>query len=143
MTPDEFQSKLTGITVEINRAVNHDLPLIVGNKAVDMFKQNFQEEGFFGGKWKDVKRRTNPPKRTRHPADARRKILTGRTANLGRSIRNKVQRGLAVIYSDAPYAPYHNEGTPRIPQRQFIGDHPKLRRMVQNEIERRLGRIFK
>ena len=58
MTPDEFQSKLTGITVEINRAVNHDLPLIVGNKAVDMFKQNFQEEGFFGGKWKDVKRRS-------------------------------------------------------------------------------------
>lgn len=142
MPPNDFKQKIARMAVQIKQAVDADLPKIIGNKATGMFKQNFQHEGFFGQKWKEVKRRQHPPKHSRYPADARRKILTGRTANLGRSIRYTTGRGVAVVYSDAPYSQYHNEGTSRLPQRQFLGNHKKIEQMAKAEIERRIGNIL-
>lgn len=55
-----------------------------------------------------VKTRTVPPAKG---ADGQRRILTGRTGDLGRSIRWKTEPGRAVIYSDLPYAAAHNDGT--------------------------------
>jgi len=143
MTPDEFKQKLARMSVQLQKAVDDDLPKIIGNRAVKMFKENFQGEGFFGEKWKNVKRRTNPPKRSKHPADANRKILTGRTGNLGRSIRYETAKGVATIYSDLPYSKFHNEGTNRLPRRRFIASHPKIVAMAKAEIERRIGNILK
>ena len=48
----------------------------IATDLTDEFDKNFERQGFFGQKWKNVKRRTNPPKRSKHPADANRKILT-------------------------------------------------------------------
>ena len=81
----------------------------------------------------------------------KRKILTGRTGALGRSIRWKVEPRKAIIYSDLPYSEAHNEGTinagrshnVHIPKRQFIGDHAKIDEMVRKTIEERMGKIFK
>lgn len=151
MTPKQFQQLLAQHQIEVKRAMNEDIPKIVANKAVSMFKKNFREEGFFGTKWKDVKRRTNPPKNSRHPADALRRILTGRSANLGRSIRFRVDTGKAIIYSDLPYSSAHNDGTNNagrnrnvhIPKRQFLGDHEQIRDMVQTTINQQLKSIFK
>lgn len=93
------------ITIELNKAVKK-LPFLIGNKAVKMYKQNFQEEGFFGNKWQDVRRRIN----SRPGADGKRKILTGRTGQLGRSIQFRVEGLKVVIFSDVPYAKMHNDG---------------------------------
>lgn len=149
MTPDEFKRKIAKMSVELRNCIDNDLPKIIGNRAVKMFKENFQGEGFFGERWKNVKRRTNPPKRSKHPVDATRKILTGRTGDLGRSIKLKTTKGLATIYSDAKtpkgyyYGLAHNEGTNRIPRRRFLANHPKIEAMAKAEIERRIGNILK
>ncbi len=142
MTPDEFRRRFAGIQIRLAKAIDDDLPKIIGNRAVKMYKQNFVGEGYFGCKWKDVKRRTHPPKHGKHPADARRAILTGRTGNLKRSIKARPEKGSVTIYSDADYATYHNDGTNRIPRRQFLGDHPEIKCMVKDEIEKAIGKAL-
>ena len=145
--PDKYFAQLA---VKVEEAVMHDAPLIIGNELVKAFKQNFQDEGFFGQKWQDVKRRTNPTKGKEHLADARRKILTGRTGNLGRSIRKEVRDGSVRIYSDLPYSAAHNEGTTTagrgrhtvIPQRQFIGRSKEVDDIVRAAIEKAMRRAL-
>ena len=55
--------KQTPIDISLDRLadrlpelINDDLPDILGQAAVDAFKQNFQDEGFFGSGWQEVKR---------------------------------------------------------------------------------------
>lgn len=147
MNIQEFSKYFAQAKVEIKQAINSDIPRIVGNRAASMFRQNFQNEGFFGQRWQEVKRRMDP---TTKGADARRKILTGRTGNLGRSLEVTSGNGKAVITSDLPYSAAHNEGTSnagrgrhtRIPRRQFMGDHPEIDRMVEKEIEKSINKIL-
>lgn len=92
--------------MSVNSAIVKDLPKLIGNKAVMMFKQNFQEEGFFGQKWKEVKRRQDP--KTKGAARFR-AILTG-SGDLGRSVKMQVATSSFTIYSDLPYSSTHNDG---------------------------------
>lgn len=167
MTPEQFSQRLTRMNEQLKKAMDNDIPKIVANRATQMFKQNFREEGFFGKKWKEVQRRQTRTITLKSGKKkivtvgkgvmGRRKILTGRTGALGRSIRWKVEPGKAIIYNDAKnkdnkeYASAHNEGTTNagrshnvhIPQRQFIGDHAKINEMVKKTIEERMGKILK
>ena len=82
MTITELKERLTAL----EERIKEDALKIIGNTAVRMFKENFQDEGFFGQRWREVKRRQ--PQRSRRgsgraPVDAQRKILTG-TGDLGR-----------------------------------------------------------
>lgn len=45
------------LQIELKQAIDYDLPIIIGNEAVRLFKKNFQDEGFFGKPWQQVKRR--------------------------------------------------------------------------------------
>ncbi len=147
MTISELSKHFSEMKIAIRRTMDDDLPRIVGNKAASMFRKNFQDEGFFGRKWQEVKRRQNPKVKG---ADAHRKILTGRTGNLGRSLQVTTGKGKAIITSDLPYSAAHNEGTSnagrgrrtRIPQRQFMGGHPDIDRMVETEIGKAITRII-
>lgn len=151
------------ISVKIKQAIDRDLPVICGNEAVRLFKRNFQEEGFFGKPWQEVKRRqshtvavrTKRGVRTRTVPPAKgaagsRKILTGDTGDLGRSIRMKPGRGEVTIYSDLPYSAVHNDGLHagrgkgfKMPRRQFIGDSPELQRALKAKIEEHLKKIIR
>lgn len=86
------------------------------------------------------------------PAATKRRTLTGQTGDLKESIDYRRQGDKIVIYSDQPYADVHNRGgqikvfgkkTVSLPQRQFIGDSPKLNAKITREIQRDLNRIFK
>ena len=122
----------------LEQAARKDIPDILGQAAVDAFKQNFQDEGFFSSGWKEVKRRQGHAR----GAAASRPILTGSTGNLGRSIDYEVADNKATVFSDLPYAAAHNEGTTTagrnntttIPQRQFIGNHKELEYELEKEI---------
>ncbi|MBQ0112998.1 MAG: phage virion morphogenesis protein [Bacteroidales bacterium] len=135
MNLDKFSKGMAKFSIDMKKAYDKDLPRIIGNKAVMMFKQNFQEEGFFGQKWKEVKRRQDP--KTKGAARFR-AILTG-SGDLGRSVKMQVSTRSVTIYSDLPYSSAHNDGThtagrgnhTTIPQRQFIGPHRKIDDMVQ------------
>ena len=139
MDIQDFSHHLQHLEDSLKRQLQHDLPRKLGNIAVRLFKENFQKESFFGRAWKEVKRRLNPKTRG---AAAHRKILTGPTGNLGRSIQYTPRDGSVVIHSDLPYASAHNDGTNnagrshnvRIPQRQFIGPSPELTDAIEKKI---------
>lgn len=130
-------------------------------KLTEMFDNNFREQGFFGKKWAATKvSKTN--KRGRGSI----LVVTGA---MRRSIRSCV-RGMAVVFSShLPYTALHNEGgnfaiTIRahtrtvkktgntynvrthsrqmsMPQRQFIGDHPKVQEVLAGIVYKNLEKI--
>lgn len=110
MTPEQFKIKLEKANRRLPTAINKELPMNIGKKAVDIFTENFQHEGFEDvaiEPWKEVKRRQNP--RTKGAAKTR-KILTGTTGDLSMNIDyTNAVNGEATIYSDKAYARVHNE----------------------------------
>lgn len=148
MTLQDFSHHLKGLEAKIRQLLERDLPEKAGNLALRRFKENFQNEGFFGRKWKEVKRRLNP--KTKGAARTR-KILTGQTADLGRSLQLSTQPGKAMIESDLPYSVAHNEGTStagrgrhtRIPKRQFMGEHDSLTREIKELVKKEIDKALR
>lgn len=150
MSPEQFKIKLEQQKARLAQAINHDLPVIIGKKAVDLFTENFQKEGFQDNgvkPWKEVQRRA----RQVRGAAGSRKILTGKTGDLGRSIRYEVNSpGEVTVFSDVIYAEVHNQGLRAgrgagfpMPKRQFIGESADLDRIIEEEIEKTLNNILK
>ena len=143
MTIDEMSKDIARMGVRLEQERRRASGRI-GNRLVRAFKQNFLEESFFGEPWEDVKRRTNPTKRQARSSDSRRKILTGRTGNLRRSVQMEQTGDGVVIYSDLNYSAAHNDGTTsagrghktRIPQRRFIGEHAEVHRIIREELDK-------
>lgn len=161
MKAEEFEKLMAQMPIELEIAIGDELPEEVANIAVSMFKENFQTESFFGEPWQEVKRRMMHEVITKNGlpkvqpaasgAKGSRKILTGDTGNLGRSIQYRIEPGKVVIFSDLAYSAAHNEGTNtagrrrnvRIPKRQFIGSHPKLEEEIRKAIKKKLEDILK
>jgi phage gpG-like protein len=146
MTPGQFIKGLARMSVDVRQFTKEYALKVAGKTASDFFAQNFDRQGFLnhGLKlWKDVKRRTHPRDTPRGETAAGRRILFGETRNLSRSIDYDVQPKSVTVYSDVHYAPYHNEGTDRLPKRQFIGDSAELDTLITSEIERKLKNIIK
>jgi phage gpG-like protein len=157
MTTKEFNERLTRMEREYEAFFSDAAPLIVGNIAVKLFKENFQSEGFFGEKWREVKRRQDTwergGKKVNNPtkgAARLRKVLTGDTGDLGRSIAVKeAANARAVVWTDPaafgsrePYGRVHNEGLRAgrgagftMPRRQFIGRHEKLMQAITGGLQ--------
>lgn len=146
MDIQDFSKHLEAIEAAIKRQLERDLPKKLGKLAVRMFKENFQKESFFGRAWKEVKRRLQGAK----GAAGQRKILTGPTGNLGRSIQFVPRDGSVTIESDLPYSSAHNEGTSnagrshnvRIPQRRFIGESPELTAAIEKKITEEISKAL-
>lgn len=127
-------------------------------KLNSMFMQNFREQGFFGDKWVATK-----VSKVNKRGKGSILIVTGA---MRRSIRAVVS-GMAVVFSShLPYTALHNEGgnftvnvrahsrTSRktgesytvrghsrkmsMPQRQFIGDHPKVQEALADIVYKNL-----
>lgn len=132
--------------------VENDVQDIIGKEAVDHFKQSFHDEAFSDKAekdepWKEVQRRKNP--RNAGRAAGRRKILTGRTAELGDSIDYHRQGRDVAITSDKVYAEVHNEGLRagrgkglKMPKRQFIGKSFLLNQRIKDKIGKKIKRIL-
>ncbi len=163
MTPEQFQQHLKSLETEFKELYAKVAPRAAGVVAVRLFKENFQQEGFFvksekGRQQLALKRVIGGNKGEVRAANAwgRRRILTGATGDLGRSIEYKLQsNGTVLIFTDPsifgsrePYGRVHNEGLRAgrgsgftMPKRQFIGNHPTLRKAIAEEIERKLQEI--
>lgn len=149
MSPEQFKIQLQRQQQSVSTAISKQLPKIIGKRAVSIFKINFQLEGFQDNgveKWQDVKRRTNP--RTKGAAKTR-KILTGKTGDLGRSIKYETGVASVTVFSDVIYADVHNLGLRagrgkgfKMPQRQFIGDSMQINQMVEQEITKAINKIL-
>ncbi|MGL5133074.1 MAG: phage virion morphogenesis protein [Planktothrix sp.] len=105
-----------------------DLPRVLANVVLNDIAKNFAKQAFDGQKWKARKR--NPRKR-----DKKRAILVD-TGRLRRSFRVKLATPeLVIIATDIPYAQYHNEGTDKMPKRQFIGMSRQLEKSLKTAIK--------
>lgn len=126
-------------------------------KLNEMFKNNFREQGFFGNKW--VATKTSKLNRRGQGSIL---VVTGA---MRRSIIASIE-GMSVVFSsNLPYTALHNEGgsfavtvrqhsrrsskgntyTVRqhsrqmsMPQRQFIGDHPKVQEALADIVAKNL-----
>lgn len=162
MTPKEFEGNLKRLQKEFKDLFDKYAPKIAGAVAVRFFKSRFQIEGWErAGDWQEVQRRMSAwvrnGKTVKNPykgAKLTRKILTGDTGDLGRSIEvQKESPGSVTIWtrpigSNKAYARVHNEGLRagrgkgfQMPKRQFMGEHPELNRMIIEELERKLKQI--
>ena len=154
MSPEQFQQELNRLQTEFKELFAKYAPTIAGKTAVSYFKKNFQNEAWGRVKWQEVKRRTDPHVKG---AKATRKILTGETGDLARSIEIKsISNGQVVIwtapsaFSKEPYGRIHNEGLRAgrgkgfiMPKRQFMGESEELNALIISEIERKLKQITK
>ncbi len=124
----------------------------------DMFDRNFEEKGFFGDKWK-------PRKNLKTKGS-----LLQVTGKMRRSIRPAVRGNGVQFTSSLPYTTLHNEGgtikervrshtrknrktgntykvrahnrTMVMPQRQFIGNHPKVQAAIKEIIDANVSDYF-
>jgi phage gpG-like protein len=147
MTLDEFSIQIEDLRRASDKFTGADALDYAANTAVEKFKENFENEGFFGSEWQQVQRRIPGTKAyksvvNRHPADTVSKILT-RTGDLKNSINYRVEADRAIIESDTTYGKFHNEGDGKIPQRRFIGDDPKLSEAIKEKLEQELDKIMK
>lgn len=152
MSPEQFQQETNRLQKEFKELFEKYAPTIAGKTAVSYFKKNFQNEAWGRVKWQEVKRRTDPHVKG---AKATRKILTGETGDLARSIEIKsISNGQVVIwtspsaFSKEPYGRVHNEGLRAgrgkgfiMPKRQFMGESEELNALIISEIERKLKQI--
>ncbi|MDI3319141.1 phage virion morphogenesis protein [Pinibacter soli] len=90
---------------EARRYLETDALTVIGQEAVNFFKNNFQVEGFVDSavtKW--ASRKTK-----REGGTNGQKTLT-KSGDLGDSIDFRVQGNTVIIYTDLPYAEIHNNG---------------------------------
>lgn len=121
--------------------MRHDLPVILdimANNAVNHFKiENFNAQGFVD----DNVSRWEPRKSKKD--DAGRKILV-KTGRGRESIKILSRSGMTrEVGTEVPYMKYHNEGTSKLPKRQFIGPSKKLDRKNADVLTRRFNKLIK
>jgi phage gpG-like protein len=142
---------------QLRNALGDDLPTVVGTEAVEMFKENFQSEAWGCEPWQEVERRkatwTRGGKEVPNPikgAKRSRKILTGDTGDLARSIEYTVDGDKVEVGSELVYARVHNEGLRAgrgagfiMPKRQFIGESPAYHRKLIQRIKDYINNILR
>ena len=161
MTFDEFQQRIREMRDQFGELFDRYGLMIVGNVAVSWFKKNFQNQAWGRVKWQEVQRRTAGTKAYQynakhHPARTTRRILTGDTGDLGRSIEiMEAKDGVVTIWtnpsafgSKKPYGRVHNEGLRAgrgsgftMPKRQFMGENPELNDLIVKKLEEKLKQI--
>ena len=121
------------------------LPLRIANDVQNHFLRGFDRGGgstdASTGGWAPRKRSRSARERKRSVGRA---ILV-RSGKLKADIRKrKVSFSkISVGTNSIPYAGFINDGTPRMKQREFIGDSKVLERKIQIRIRKEMNKIFK
>lgn len=138
-----FKAKIQAFQV-----LKNSLPPELGTEAVNFFQSSFRDQGFKDNalnKWKEVQRRTPGTKtyKSASPADRSRAILV-KSGRLKRSIRRGFTSfAKTVIATDVPYAKVHNQGSTKMPKRQFMGSSKQLDTKLMTIIRKRVSGIMK
>jgi hypothetical protein len=151
MPQDKFY---IGEVISRIKSAKESLPLILANDAKNDFLNNFRQQGFDGKKWQEVKRRIpGTPEykypKTKDPGRHTRAILQGKgSGRLRKDVANSVRTGHPikdgyVLEVNNEYGIYHNEGAEHLPQRQFVGDTPRLREALKLKIKTHIDACFK
>lgn len=130
------------IEKQLNRFVNKKRYIMkrIGVIYKNFFLDSFRMEGWEGNKWQPRKREVRGRGRSK-------KILVD-TGKLKGSIKyTNITDNSVTIKTDVDYASYHNEGTSRLPQRQFMLEDgqtsDKVEAMVEKMLQDEINKIFK
>ncbi len=126
------------------------LPQEIAAIAQSSFVKNFNDESFFGKKWQQVQRRIEGTKAYKYPKTKKlsrrvKPILVG-TGKLKREVNSSIRQATFEeirLGVDLPYAGYINEGTEKMPQREFMGNSPILEKKIKDKIRKSISQIFK
>ena len=126
------------------------LPQEIAAIAQSSFVKNFNDESFFGKKWQQVQRRQEGTKAYKYPKTKKlsrrvKPILIG-TGKLKREVNSSIRQATFEeirLGVDLPYAAAQNEGTNKIPQREFMGNSPILEKKIKDKIKKSISQIFK
>jgi len=143
---DKFNFDKIGKNLE---RLKHELPKVLANDTKNYFVEEFNKQEWNGTAWEQVQRKIPGTKAYKYPkkgADARhgRAILV-KTGKLRRDVVNSLERAdwdMIRFKVKNDYGAYHNVGTDKIPQRQFMGDTPKLRQRQLDKIKSYMQRIW-
>lgn len=119
--------------------LKRDLPILIANMA-----KNHYLEGFRRGGYQTDASRTGWKQRKSNRKSIGRAILV-RTGQLRNDIdvRKTTFEQIILGTNDVPYASYHNEGTEKMPQREFLGDSRMLDLKVNKLITRKMQSSYK
>ena len=134
-----------------------ELLVLLSNQAQNYFVSSWQKQGFDGKSWKEVQRRTPGTKSYKYPKSKglqRRSspILVGsgykvrggtlrrEVSTMARTAQIKESGFRMVVNSD--YAIYHNEGTPKMAQRRFVGQTNELTEMQKRTIAKVVDKMW-
>lgn len=135
--------KINRFNVDIDKKLKgseRKILTILGNMAKNHFLEGFRKGGgqtdaSLGG-WKE---RKNPGSRQN-----RGRALLVKTGNMRDNIKvtSVTSSEARVTVKDIPYAIYHNEGTRRLPKREFIGRSKELEKELEKRITKYYDNIF-
>jgi len=105
---------------------------IIKVEANNFHADNFRREGFTDRTfkaWKKRKKEPDPPRSLLVKTSATKRIAT---------LLGRVSLGKVKWTFPAEYMKVHNEGTDKMPQRQFVGESEKLKKAIQAKAKRYL-----
>ena len=136
-------------SLRIFKRKKRELPRILGNKAVNFFKDSFRKGGFTDSAFKQWVPRWKRLSRTRTSRTIRERanlIKSGRLFRAVRLLRASFAQ-IAIGTRGVQYAARHNEGqTDRLgrtmPKRQFIGNSRKLEADIEKRLRLEIDKVF-
>lgn len=130
--------------------LKNDIPTVLANQAQNYFTNSWRQQGWDGQPWETPKRRITGTPEWKYPKKrglARRTRATlVQTGKLRRAVSNSIRRATfekIQLVVAIPYAAAHNEGTDKIPKREFMGDSPLLRKKQLQTIKREIDKVWK
>lgn len=109
MDKSQFPEYLQQCQRQLDDAIRHKAPVIIGRTATDMFKENFRRSGYQGGgfsPWAITRRQQSGGK----DAASQYGPLLSRQNHLMQSVQYVPGDASVVISNPVPYAQIHNEG---------------------------------
>jgi phage gpG-like protein len=125
------------------------LPVILANQAQNYFTDSWRQQGWDGAAWEIPKRRIKDTPEWKYPKKKdlgrRTRATLVKTGRLRRAVSNSIRQATfdrVRLVVAVPYAAAHNEGTDKIPKREFMGDSPLLRQKQIQTIQKEIDKIW-
>lgn len=126
-----------------------ELPKKLANQAQNYFVLSFRKQGFGTEKWQEVKRRIPGTPEFKYPKtkglSRRKKDILTNTGELRRRVGNSIVSDAwptVRLVIDLPQAAAINEGTAKMPQRQFAGQTTELSNKQEDMVESYFSKIW-
>lgn len=116
---------------ELEQAFAQEIPKEVAEQTRDYFINAFDSKSWDGNQWEPDKEPTDDQG-----------VKTGALRDALMDSIKVSEDGKVEISIDLDYAAYFNDGTDRIPARQFVGDTEELSKIQQNIIHENITRIL-